>query len=80
MEAAYVNRIHVEEVEDFNIEINSLVAHYDDRNSARPCLHNVMEVCVEDGINWMHLHLLQGSYNKQWKLAHNGVGKKNGNL
>ena len=27
-------------------------------------------------INWIHLHLLQGSYNKQWKLAYYGVGKK----
>ena len=68
-------KINVEEVEDFNIETNSLVAYFDDRNSARPCLGNVIEVTSEDGVNWMHLHLLQGAYSKPWKFAHNGVGK-----
>ena len=44
-------KINVEEVEDFKIEINSLAAYYDDRNSARPCLGNIMEVTSEDGVN-----------------------------
>ena len=48
LEVEASNRIHVEEVEDFDIEINSLVAYYDDRNSPRPCLGNVMAVCMED--------------------------------
>ena len=44
-------KINVEEVEYFKIEINSLVAYYDDRNSARPCLGNIMKVTSEDGVN-----------------------------
>ncbi|XP_072047678.1 uncharacterized protein [Amphiura filiformis] len=67
--------VHVEEVEEFDITIDSIVAFYDERESARPCLGHVVEVKTEDDITWMNLHLLQGGYKKAFKLAQNGVGK-----
>ena len=38
LEVEVGNRIHVEEEEEFDIDIHSLVAYCDDRNSARPSL------------------------------------------